>query len=76
LATCVTAEKSTCRHVIGVAIHREASFEAGERHALGLQQTVIRADDRGELRSGGVAAHQHALRITAMLGDVLVHPAE
>ena len=51
-------------------------MSAVERNALGLQVAIIGADQRGELRSGGMAHDEEALRIAAVLGDVVVDPAE
>ncbi len=63
-------------HVVSIAIHGEAALERGERHALGLQVTVINADQCCELRTGGVAADDDAGRVAAVFGDVRMHPAE
>ena len=40
------------RHIIGVTIHGDASFEAGEGHALRLEVAIIRAEQRRELSAG------------------------
>ena len=64
------------RHVVGVAIDGDTSLEDIERNAFGLQVAIIDADERGKLRSGGMAHDEDSLRIAAILGDVLVDPAQ
>ena len=64
------------RHVVGVAIDGHAALEAQSNdNALGLQIAIVGADQRGELRSGGMAHDEDALRIAAVLGDVLRGPS-
>ena len=47
-----------------------------QRQPLGLQVAVVGADQGGELRPGGVAHDEQPLRVAAVLGDVVVHPAD
>ena len=48
----------------------------GQRQALGLQVAIVGADQRGELRPGGMAHDEEAVRVAPVLGDVVVHPAD
>ena len=62
------------RHVVGVAIDGHAAFDDVEGQALGLQIAIVDANERGELRAGGMAHDEQALRIAAVLGDMVVYP--
>ena len=41
-----------------------------------LEVSIVGADQRGELRPGGMAHDQEAIRIAPVLGDVVVHPMD
>ena len=62
------------RHVVGVAIDRNAALDDRQRQPLGLQIAVVGADQRRELGTGGMARHDEAIGIAAVLGDVVVNP--
>ena len=64
------------RQVERVAIDRHAALERGKRNALGACESVIGAEQGGELGAGGMSHHENTTRIAAMRGDVAVHPAE
>ena len=59
------------RHVVGVAIDRDAALDGGQRHAFRLQVAVVGAEERGELCTGGVAHDEQPVRVAAVLGNVL-----
>ena len=61
--------------VVGIAIHRHATSEDLEGHALFFQVTVIGADQGRELGSSGMATHKNAFWVPSIPVDVAVHPS-
>ena len=64
------------RNIVGVAVHGNAALDDGEGESLGLQVAVVDANQGSKLGAGGVAHDENPLRIAAVLGDVVMHPAD
>lgn len=64
------------RDIKGITVHWHAGFDDIEREALGFEVTVVDGDERGELRAGGVAHDEQAFGIAAVLGNMVVDPAD
>lgn len=64
------------RDGVGGDIERHTSLEHVHRHALGFQITIIRANQRGEMCTRGVAHDDDRVRIASMLCCVLMHPED
>src|SRR6516225_8964614 len=55
------------RYVKRISIDGDAALDDAQRQTLGLQEPIIGADDRSQLRTGGMAHDEKSLRITAVL---------
>src|SRR5207249_1774034 len=58
----------------GVALHRNTALDYSEGETFGLQVTIVDGNQGGELRAGGMAHDEKAIRVAAVLGDMVVHP--
>jgi hypothetical protein len=57
-------------------IDRHAANQVSELDPFRLQIAIVRADQRRELRTCGMAAHEHVLWIPTVFRDVVMHPAK
>ena len=64
------------RDVVGVAIDGDAAFDDVEGKAFSFEVAIVDGDEGGELGAGGVAHDEHSCGVAAVLGDVVVDPAE
>src|SRR6185312_6180091 len=53
-----------------------APFEHVERDALLLEVMLVGAEESGELRARRMAADEHAMRVAAVFGHMVFHPAK
>src|SRR6185369_14705048 len=60
--------------VESVAIDRNTSLDDSEGETFGFQIAIVYGNQGGELRAGGMAHDENAIRVSTILPDVVVDP--